>query len=220
MRDFHTNEILHNREVYLINILNNKEFCNFLDHHHFKKLKDNMFFRIHDNICIDILEFTEIKNYFTLDLSEYILLAKKYGLYCIASKNLRTLENPLYCRYWWSNQISTNIIIESLKQYGEVFWKQYDSPVKLIATMQYFIEHSENCTANLPDRLALYHLYLIKNKFNDMQLLAEQLAVPSYLITENFEEYWNNVMQDMLMWIQKSNNKGSFYEMVYEWSEQ
>lgn len=160
-----------------MNILNSNEFSKYIYYYQFKKLKDNIYFRIHDNICIDILEVIEIENYFTVDLSVYVFLKRKYGVYCIASKNLRALETPLYCRYWWSEQTSANTIIEFLKQYGEIFWKQYDSVDKLIAVIQYIIEHSETRMAGLMERLALYNLYLVKNDFKNMKSLAEQLTV-------------------------------------------
>ncbi len=98
----------------------------FARQHSFKQMSSNIYYRVHNTICVDVLEITHIEEYFTVNLAVNCLISKELGFECIASNNLAGLHNPLFDKYWWKKE-NLDEIIKLLETEGEDFWKKYST---------------------------------------------------------------------------------------------
>ena len=114
----------------------------FAKKHSFTEMSPNIYYRVHNKICVDVLEVSYKEEYFTVNLSVNCLINKELGFSCIASNNLATLRNPLFNEYWWKSNEDLDKIIECLEIDGENFWKQYSTLEKIILYMDFCRKHS------------------------------------------------------------------------------
>lgn len=113
-----------------------------LPKHSFEEMSSNIYYRIHDAICVDILEIINKKEYFTVSLSVYCLKDRKFNLYPVVINNLGNLKNPLFKNYWWKIGEGQEEILSLLEKFGEKFWKEYSSLDKVMNTIKFCMSHS------------------------------------------------------------------------------
>lgn len=113
----------------------------FVRQHSFKQMSSNIYCRVHNTICVDVLEITHIEEYFTVNLAVNCLISKELGFECIASNNLAGLHNPLFDKYWWKKE-NLDEIIKLLETEGEDFWKQYSTLEQILCYMDFCRKHS------------------------------------------------------------------------------
>lgn len=163
----------------------------------FEEMSPNIYYRIHDKICIDILEIIYKKEYFTVNLSVNCLINKEIGFICIASNNLISLKNPLFKEYWWKIEESSEKVRELLEVEGVEFWKQYSTLDKIIQYMDFCRKHSPWEELDEDDEELFNLLNLIQDEQEEGKMYIQ-------------------IMNEILQWM--SEDKGeTFDERALDW---
>lgn len=168
----------------------------FAKKHSFTEMSPNIYYRVHNEICVDVLEVSYKEEYFTVNLSVNCLINKELGFSCIASNNLATLRNPLFNEYWWKSKEDLEKVIECLEIDGENFWKQYSTLEKIILYMDFGRKHSPWEEFDEDDE----ELFELLNSLKDGQ---EEVS-------------FSEITQEILQWMSEDES-GIFDERSLDW---
>lgn len=210
---------------------------------HFYNMGQNIYFRVHDYICLDVLEIIKRENYYTIELSVYCFYDKQNGFNCMASRNLGTLGNPLFNEYWWNNSVLDVQVIKLLETVGDTFWKHYSSPDSIIKSIDYYMDHSGDQEMKYEDRQLLFYFVLANNNMKQATLLSQELSLsildhPENIMYEDIQferkgmyiawtyfsrdyntylNFLKHSMEDVLIWMLKQDGNDLFDDRNENW---
>ena len=163
----------------------------FAKKHSFEEMASNIYYRIHNAICVDVLEIIYKKDYFTVDLSVNCLVDKELGFICIASKRLMSLKNPLFKEYWWKMEEDLEEVKDILEENGEKFWEKYSTLEQIIRYMNFCRSHSPWQEFDEDDQEVFELLNSIQsgqNKLPSVEITSEILQWMAKDKSETFNE--------------------------------
>ena len=155
----------------------------YITKYHFCKMGENIYFRRHDYICLDVIEIVKKEKYYTVELCVYCFLDKQSGFYCVAYRNLGTLKKLLFNEYWWLRNNDDTEIVELLETVGEEFWKQYSSLESIKKSIYYYMEHgfyesdSSYNKENFDNFKLLFYFALVNDNIKQAELLSGKLSL-------------------------------------------
>ncbi|KIR03233.1 hypothetical protein P261_02048 [Lachnospiraceae bacterium TWA4] len=205
----------------------------------FKLLRDNIYFRIHDNIAFDIIEERYKGKSWTIDLSIYIYTEERSCPYCIDQRNLKSLENPKIEEYWWSLE-DTELYSKYQAEILE-FWDRYSSIDKIKENIHDDMKYSPNKEIYFDQLRMMFYLSLMDDSIEDIDVQLKQIHEninSAFYLDEVFEIKmmelaWNDYSQAkdyyrqcklekverLFDWIKENNHLeyNEFFDLLKSW---